>query len=454
MRTPPAFIVVTVLLTVAASSAPATVRADDEPEPPPKREVPDYDGRPPPPAPGEAALWIPRVLLSPLYFTSEFLLRRPLGFAVTKIEQERVPQKVMEFFSFGPENRGFWAPTFFYDFGLRPSVGLVFRYDDFIAADNEIKLGAATWGRDWVSGSIADEISPDDDVWSLELSGRAERRPDGVFMGIGKNTQDELDSRYQYTRYDAHLELALEDFWRTSELLAWWGITDMEFRAGTCCGEPSIAERVDRGQFDSPPPGFETGYLVYRQGAELAFDTRRPRPAPGHGVRLSGVAEQAFDLVSPLERRWLRFGGAATVFADVTGDQNVLSLSVAAHAIEPLSGVVPFTELVHLSGDGPLQGFVSRRLIGLSQVATRAEYSWPIWNLLDAAVHVAAGNVFDEDFSGFDLRALRLSYGVGIESATSRDSSFQLLLALGTDEINQGASIESFRFTLGGRREF
>jgi hypothetical protein len=37
---------------------------------PPKRTLPDYEGRPPPPAtPGETLLWIPRVVFSPVYVT-------------------------------------------------------------------------------------------------------------------------------------------------------------------------------------------------------------------------------------------------------------------------------------------------------------------------------------------------------------------------------------------------
>jgi hypothetical protein len=44
------------------------------------REVPDYDGRGNEDAhPDSWALWIPRVVLSPLYVISEYVLRRPIG---------------------------------------------------------------------------------------------------------------------------------------------------------------------------------------------------------------------------------------------------------------------------------------------------------------------------------------------------------------------------------------
>src|SRR5215471_10789725 len=50
----------------------------------PKRDVPDYDGRGNPDADaGSWALWIPRVVLSPLYVVNEYVLRRPVGALVT-----------------------------------------------------------------------------------------------------------------------------------------------------------------------------------------------------------------------------------------------------------------------------------------------------------------------------------------------------------------------------------
>lgn len=57
-----------------------------------KRALPDYDGRrPAPTTPGDVALWVPRVILSPVYFTTEWVIRRPLGAAVTAAEKVDLP---------------------------------------------------------------------------------------------------------------------------------------------------------------------------------------------------------------------------------------------------------------------------------------------------------------------------------------------------------------------------
>src|ERR1700683_3469440 len=58
----------------------------------PKREAPDYGGRPPPPATaGDVALWIPRIVFFPLYLTSEYVLRRPIGAFLVTAGQKNWP---------------------------------------------------------------------------------------------------------------------------------------------------------------------------------------------------------------------------------------------------------------------------------------------------------------------------------------------------------------------------
>ena len=56
----------------------------------PKRVKPDYDGRGNPDAKaGSWVLWIPRVMMSPLYLVNEYVLRRPLGAREVCVELER-----------------------------------------------------------------------------------------------------------------------------------------------------------------------------------------------------------------------------------------------------------------------------------------------------------------------------------------------------------------------------
>ena len=66
-------------MVVALGCVGATALADTSP----KRELPDYDGRGNQDAvPGTWAIWIPRVLLSPVYAVNEFALEPVTGLFV------------------------------------------------------------------------------------------------------------------------------------------------------------------------------------------------------------------------------------------------------------------------------------------------------------------------------------------------------------------------------------
>lgn len=90
----------------------------------PERAVPDYDGRGNRDVDGDSwLLWIPRVVLSPLYAVNEYVLRRPLGALVRHAERERWAETVAGLFTFGENDRNLIVPTVLYDFGLLPCVG-------------------------------------------------------------------------------------------------------------------------------------------------------------------------------------------------------------------------------------------------------------------------------------------------------------------------------------------
>ncbi|HKU38809.1 MAG TPA: hypothetical protein VJR89_11700, partial [Polyangiales bacterium] len=86
------------LLSVQVLALPEAALADT----PEKREVPDYDGREEPTTAGDVLLWVPRLLLSPLYLVSEYVIRVPLGFLLTAAERAQVPAFLYDLFTFGP----------------------------------------------------------------------------------------------------------------------------------------------------------------------------------------------------------------------------------------------------------------------------------------------------------------------------------------------------------------
>jgi hypothetical protein len=428
--------------------------AADDPvsENPEKRPVPDYDGRPPRTTPGQVLLWIPRILLSPAYLVTEYVVRRPLGFVVTAAEKAQVPALLYDFFAFGRDHKAGIVPVAFIDFGFEPSVGLYFFWDDAGFDGHDLRLRGSTWGDEWLSGNVTERFHISERL-DLTLSGTAIRRPDYAFYGIGPDTRETSLSRYGADTVDARLTTRFR-FAGESYLEAVSGYESAFFRAGDYPPDPSIEERVVEGAF-AEPPGYRGGYRGAFSGAKLKLDTRPVEAEGGSGLRLELGAEHGTDLLTAPVSGWLRYGATVGGFWDLTDHARVLSFSVSALFVDPLGErPVPFTELVTLGGPAMMPGFREGRLYDRSAFVASLRYSWPIWIWLNGSLQAAAGNVFDEQLSGMRLERLRFSGALGIESNGSRDSIFQALLGFGTETFESGAQVHALRLTVGARSGF
>ena len=445
----------------ASSSAPA---ASDTPLPPtapapppsPKRPAPDYDGRgPAPTSPGEVALWVPRVLLSPVYLVTEWLIRRPLGAAVSAAERADLPTALYNFFAFGPDHKAGVAPIAFVDFGFNPSVGVYGFWDDAFFKGDDLRVHASFWTHDWIGASLVQRIRyGGGDSVQLKIVGV--HRPDYAFYGTGPMSPNAARSRYGEDRLDLGVSL---DFplWRASKIDAGVGVRSMSFRDGRYGHDPGILESVRAGVFPLPD-GFSRGYTAEYNDVLVALDSRRPYPAEGSGVRLEGQAEQGNDMRQARASGWIHTAAGVGGFWDVNGNRRVLSLSAMAMFSDPLGPrPVPFTELVTVGGDAasaggfpaPMPGFFPGRLVDRSAAVATLQYKWPIGPWIAGSLQAAAGNVFGEHLHGLDTKLLRFSGAFGVESDASPDSSFELIFGFGTETFDRGAHIDSIRLAVG-----
>lgn len=434
--------------------------AQDAPEPAPPargpddlRPVPDYDGLPEPgPPPEEVALWLPRAVLSPLWLVTEWVIRRPLGELLTLAERERWPQLFTNFFTWDDLRAGI-IPTPFVDFGLLPSIGLYFFWNDVGAPGHQLRANVAFGGVDLQRGTVRDRVllAP-----GVEFSTRfdAWRRPDWPFQGIGYATSQSNRARYRRDSLDASVDLVLRP-WRRSSVVVLAGVRAMELDPDGYGGdEPSLAASVAGGSMNELPPGF-TGFVAYRQRVVATLDTRDETPGGGHGLRVDALGEQGFDLSVPRDRSWVRYGGAIAGFLDAGADR-VFSLHARAAFVDPLgTEPVPFTELVTLGGNVlDMPGYLPGSVVDRSAVVATARYRWPVWVWLDASLFLASGNVFDEHLRDFAFERLRLSWGLILQSLGDRDAGFRAGLGFGTRALDQGGDVESVRFTIGGTLGF
>ncbi|MGA3121021.1 MAG: hypothetical protein ABSF69_09660 [Polyangiaceae bacterium] len=442
----------------APSAAPSVAVPSSAPAPPPspKRPLPDYNGlgrRPT--TPGEVVLWIPRILLSPLYLTTEWVIRRPLGAAASAAERADLPTILYNFFAFGPDHKAGIVPIAFVDFGFNPSVGVYGFWDDAFFKGDDLRVHVSFWTDDWIGASLAQRIRfHKKDSVQLKLLGV--RRPDHVFYGIGPSTLESAQSRYAEDKLDFGV-LFNFSMWRSSKIDAGAGVRSASFRDGHYGRDPGILQEAAAGVFPLPT-GFANGYTAEYNDVLVALDSRRPYPADGSGVRIEAQAEQGSDVRQSPASGWIHTAGGAGAFWDVNGSRRVVSLSMLTMFSDPLgSRPVPFTELVTVGGDiaspgafpAPMPGFFPGRLVDRSAAVATLRYKWPIGPWIDGSLQGAVGNVFGEHLEGFETRLLRFSGAFGIESDSSPDSSFEFIVGFGTETFDHGGQIDSLRLALG-----
>jgi hypothetical protein len=443
----------------------SVARADQEPAPrapaqkerPAKRPAPDYDGRGgAPKTPAQRALIVPRVLLFPAYLFSEFLVRRPLGAAITYAERAGWPAAVVDFLALNETHAIGAVPFALVDFGFQPSVGIYAYWDDAGFRGHQLRFRGSTWGRSWLSGTLTERFLVGRAL-EISLSTTFTRRPDYAFYGIGPDVPESAKVRYAgdtvQARFESRYTFKGRNFVETSLGYrgASYGHTDWdEADRGEPDFQPSLDEAVANGEL-SEPPGFRDGFRAPYAGARLLLDSRGSTRGKD-GVRLDLSTEQSADFASSPASGWLRYGGTLTGFVDLNEGDRTVSLALTAAFVDPLGDrPVPFTQLVSPSGGRVMAGFRSGRLYDRSAAVAMLRYSWPIWLALKGSLQAGVGNVLGEHLAGFRLGRARLSTAFGLETQGSRDSVFHALVGFGSETFENGANLDSIRFLVGVR---
>ena len=96
-----------------------------------------------------------------------------------------------------------------------------------------------------------------------------------------------------------------------------------------------------------------------------------------------------------------------------------------------------------------MQGFYPGRMVGRSGAVGTLRYSWPIGPWVSGSLQAAVGNVFGDHLDGFDTKLLRFSGAFGLQTDSSPDSNFDVVIGFGTETFEHGAQIDSIRVALG-----
>jgi len=421
-----------------------------------KRPVPNYDGRPPAPTPlKEDLLWVPRLVLSPLYLVSEFAIRRPLSVAIPAAEKIDLFTKIYDFFTFGPDHKIGIFPIALAEFDFKPSVGFFAFWSDAGFSGDDLSLHAEAWPDDWFGASVKQRVKVDE-RHTVELEVSEMHRPDRVFYGVGPNSLESSESRYALQEIDGSVAYEWRS-WRSSRIETMLGARDVYVTNGAYVGDPSLTAEAATGAF-SVPFGFGREYTAEYNRVVAAVDTRVQESRRGSGVRLELDGEQGSDLRNAPASSWVRYGATVGAYVDLTGYRRVLGATVTTQLADPLRGAdVPFTELVSLGGDHPMRGFYTGRLVGRSAAVATASYTWPIGPWIDGDLQLALGNVFGEHLEDLSARLLRFSGALGVSVGGlqktavmgSQDAPLEFLIGVGSETFAHGGQIDSLRVTAG-----
>ena len=423
------------LLLIAAKSA----HAEE------KRAVPDYDGRGEEPTTAQdVALWVPRIVLSPLYVLTEYGIRWPLSVIIPGLEQAGLRDW------FAGQSDYIVLPTVVIDFGFRPSIGVYSGINNLWFEGHEVRARFAFGGLGFWKVKLKDRVVFDRGRQRIGIYGGFRQREDDTFGGIGPDIDYDIDTVGRFTtqfidaglRYDYGLG-------RLTHLRVAGAFHHTSFEDEACCGPPLVRQIAD-GLIEEPH-GFPEGHRTVHQELSAAIDTRRNLRSGGAWVRAQTNLSADVSIDRPGEQRWMNYGLDLGGGFEPGWPGRRLSLSVAALFADPLAEEdIPFDGLVRLGGDPYMRGFGGDALYGRSALVMTARYMWPIWALLDGTMHFAVGNVYGPHLADFEAEKLRMSFGIGVSTSyIDEESLFDILLAFGTETFEQGTELAAVRFAFG-----
>ena len=424
-----------------------------------KRRLPNYDGRPPARlTAGEVLVWVPRVLFFPVYLTLEYLVRWPIVKLVTVLERYHVINRLTNLFTLGG-TKALLLPTIFVDFSRFASVGFYFHYKDLGVENHNLTVQAGIWTGDWYHAVVTDSFKIfAKDQGTVKLRAEFFWRPDHVFHGLGPDTRQSDESFFRQRRTEVALSLKAK-LWDLNRVFFEVQYRNVKIEAGQ--DRPIDAPDLPWAVGDpGAVPGYGETYNLLTAKMKLDLDSRNPErgATPGSGLRFEASGSYSVD-PGNTALHFARWGGELAGFWDITGNNHVLALRLCVAGLERVGDApVPITERLLVGGSPErMPGFLEGRFRGDSMLLFTAQYRYPIWSMLDASLFVSVGNVFNGRFDDFAFRRMVMSWGIALRTNTSRDVSFDLLLAFGTNQLEHWRgdfAVDFIRVTAGINQGF
>jgi outer membrane protein assembly factor BamA len=402
-----------------------------------------YDGRVHGRDPRDDAYLFPRLLLA----VPRMLWRLafwPIGAGARFIERTRIVT-VLENALTSEDRLIGVRPVFNWISGFRATFGLSFFDEKLLGRGTDFRLSAASDYQKIVSAGFLARPTHAGRALEYTLAGFYNRRDDYLFTGVGlpaeqshpgsRYSVDEIELHNYYSAVlERHVSLQLDGalgFRRFGNGSTVGG--DRPINEVFCPQLPSgrcVAFVVDPKQV----PGFYTGTQFLRAALNLRFDTRDSlfRPTSGFVIDLGADYSHGFG---DDQSSYFRTHASIVAVINLWRGSRTLLLRATTNALFPVTdAVIPFSELIVIGGPDDLRGARWGEFRDYSSVLFTAEYRWPIWMWMDAALFVDYGGITGRNYSAFDFSELTPAIGLGIRLRTSSKFFLRFQFAYGFDQ--------------------
>ena len=255
-----------------------------------------------------------------------------------------------------------------------------------------------------------------DESWLFKGEARYRIYPDR-FYGIGNNTPEENEERYQYDYIMGKL-LAMKKFQPGNLKFPFFFGTDIQYTYAY------NLERSPEGQLSKGNIAGSRGGLNSGLGLVWLIDSRDNVVNATRGV----YAEASTYFFSPSfggDFKYLNINLVVNryyrVFRRAKRD-HVIATNIVANLN---SGAPPFINLAAVGNDDLLRGYPRYRYRDKHFIGGQAEYRFPIWWRVSGVAFLGIGDVFS-DPGDVEFNTLKYSYGAGLRFAVNRQEGLNI----------------------------
>ncbi len=347
------------------------------------------------------------------------LVWTPLGATVIWVEQNRVQEKVLNFF-LNDERTGGFFPLFSFGGRTGAGVGLSVFHNDLFHQQKKINLSFLYSTTDNHAGTLtySDSTLFGTSLY-FNLFGEYLRDADeNLFISPNIDSTDLLDSSIDGNRTDVDDDetsyatrqggFLINTGYALNQRIG-WGMTAGFKRARIASGDGLGGE-----QFPGLIPGGGTHSLL-SMGSALTLDFRNGWPRTLSGTLLS-IGYQYNRELNGSQFEYNRYTVEMNQFVPIPflAESRRLGIRGRFEKLDRLNNKqIPFYELSLLGDAFSLRGFDQNRFRGRGLLLFNFEYRYPVWDTWDAVIFIDEGQVFD-DINDIDWGRFHFAAGTGL----------------------------------------